>query len=276
MRTDDSMRYRLLTTLLIAAALSGHPAVAEETPGSPRSTSPIPAYGAAPETVNQTAQEYDPWMGFNRKIFWFNDQLDTHVLAPVATGWHTVAPQPMQNGISNFFSNLRFPVNLFNDLLQGKPIDGAKAVGRFTVNTILGFGGFLDPASELGLKSHDEDFGQTLGVWGVPPGPYLVLPVLGASSARDAPALAVDSAAAITPFFIDGWILVGARVVDVINTRAQFLKAVEEAKAASLDYYTFVRNAYLQRRQALIQDRTEHVSPEGTPSYENEELYTVP
>jgi phospholipid-binding lipoprotein MlaA len=270
------MRYRLLTTLLIAAALSGHPAVAEETPGSPRSTSPIPAYGAAPETVNQTAQEYDPWMGFNRKIFWFNDQLDTHVLAPVATGWHTVAPQPMQNGISNFFSNLRFPVNLFNDLLQGKPIDGAKAVGRFTVNTILGFGGFLDPASELGLKSHDEDFGQTLGVWGVPPGPYLVLPVLGASSARDAPALAVDSAAAITPFFIDGWILVGARVVDVINTRAQFLKAVEEAKAASLDYYTFVRNAYLQRREALIQDRTEHVSPEGVPSYENEELYTVP
>jgi len=270
------MRYRLLTTLLIAAALSGHAAIAQETPGAPRPTSPIPAYGAAPQTVNQTTPEYDPWMGFNRKIFWFNDQLDTHVLAPVATGWHTVTPQPMQDGISNFFSNLRFPVNLFNDLLQGKPIDGAKAVGRFTVNTVLGFGGFLDPASELGLKPHEEDFGQTLGVWGVPPGPYLVLPVLGASSARDAPALAVDSAAAITPFFIDGWILVGARVVDVVNTRAQFLKAVEEAKAASLDYYTFVRNAYLQRREALIQDRTEHVSPEGVPSYENEELYTVP
>ena len=100
-----------------------------------------------------------------------------------------------------------------------------------------------------------EDFGQTLGVWGVPPGPYLVLPVLGPSSARDAPALGVDSATAITPFFIDGWILVGARVVDVVNTRAQFLEAVAEAKEASLDYYVFVRNAYLQRRQALIEDR---------------------
>jgi phospholipid-binding lipoprotein MlaA len=270
------MRYRRLATLLMAAALSGHLAVAEEPPGSPRPTSALPARGAAPETVNQTTQEYDPWMGFNRKMFWFNDQLDTYVLAPVATGWQKVTPQPMQNGISNFFSNLRFPVNLFNDIMQGKPTDGAKAIGRFTVNTVLGFGGFLDPASELGLKAHEEDFGQTLGVWGVPPGPYLVLPVLGASSARDAPALAVDSAAAITPFFIDGWILVGARVVDVVNTRAQFLKAVEEAKAASLDYYTFVRNAYLQRREALIEDRAEHVSPEGVPSYENEELYTVP
>ncbi len=269
-------RHRLLATLLIAAALSARFAGAEEPAAPARPTSPLPARGAEPSTVNQGSQEYDPWMGFNRKIFWFNDGLDTHVLAPVATGWHTVAPQPVQDSLSNFFGNLRFPVDLVNNLLQGKGIPAAKAVGRFTVNTVLGAGGFLDPASEIGLKPEEEDFGQTLGVWGVPPGPYLVLPVLGPSSARDAPALAVDSAAAITPFFIDGWILVGARVVDVINARAQFLKAVEEAKAASLDYYTFVRNAYLQRRDALVHDRTERLTPEETPSYENEELYTVP
>jgi phospholipid-binding lipoprotein MlaA len=268
--------HRVLGTLLLAAALSGHCAVAKEPPASAPPTSPFPALGAAPETVNQSVQEYDPWQGFNRKIFWFNDQVDNYVLVPVATGWHTVAPQPVQNGISNFFGNLRFPVNLVNNLLQGKFIAGAKSVGRFTVNTVLGAGGFLDPASEIGLKPQEEDFGQTLGVWGVPPGPYLVLPLLGASSLRDAPALAVDSAAAITPFFIDAWILVGARVADVINTRAQFLKAVEEAKAAALDYYVFVRNAYLQRRDALVHDRTQRLTPEETPSYENEELYTVP
>jgi phospholipid-binding lipoprotein MlaA len=110
----------------------------------------------------------------------------------------------------------------------------------------------------------------------VGPGPYLVLPVLGASSLRDAPALGVDAVTAITPFFVDGWILVGARVIDVVNTRAQFLEAVSQARSASLDYYVFVRNAYLQRRQALIEDRGKKLTPEETPPYEDEELYTVP
>jgi phospholipid-binding lipoprotein MlaA len=113
-------------------------------------------------------------------------------------------------------------------------------------------------------------------VWGVPAGPYLVLPVLGPSSLRDAPALGVDSVTAITPFFIDTFILTGARVIDVINTRAKFLDAVAEAKAASLDYYTFVRNAYVQRRQAQIEDRAEKPIPERTPTYDDSELYTVP
>ena len=163
-----------------------------------------------------------------------------------------------------------------NNLLQGKRVEGAKTLGRFAINSTLGAGGFLDPASDLGLGPQTEDFGQTLGVWGVGPGPYLVLPVLGASSVRDASALGVDAVTAITPFFVDGWILVGARVVDVVNTRAQFLEAVAEARATSLDYYVFVRNAYLQRRQALIEDRAQRQTPERTPPYEDEELYTVP
>src|SRR5262245_35157968 len=240
---------------------------------------PLPGAKAVAEAPTPPADgslEYDPWQGINRKIFRFNDTLDQWVLEPVAKGWDCIAPEPVERGIGNFFSNLRFPVNLVNNLLQGKGVEGAKTLGRFTVNTLLGVGGFLDPASDLGLGPEEEDFGQTLGVWGVPAGPYLVLPVLGPSSLRDAPALAVDSAAAITPFFIDGWILVGARLVDVVNTRAKFLEAVSEAKAASLDYYTFVRNAFVQRRQAQVEDRSELPVPERTPTYDDSELYTVP
>ena len=130
-----------------------------------------------------------------------------------------------------------------------------KQLGRFFVNTTIGAAGFLDVASEIGLPVQDEDFGQTLGVWGVPSGPYLVLPLLGASNIRDTGGLALDYAASITPFYIDFFYTAGARLVDVINTRSRFLAEVAEAKAASLDYYTFVRDAYAQRRRALIEDR---------------------
>jgi len=265
-------RHWTLAALVLATSLGSAGAQDER-------NRPLPgtrAAAAAPPATGTPVVEYDPWQGFNRKIFSFNDTLDEWVLEPVAKGWDYVTPKPVERGLSNFFGNLHFPIDLVNNLLQGKGIEGAKALGRFTVNTTLGAAGFLDPASDLGLGPQTEDFGQTLGVWGVGPGPYLVLPLLGASSLRDAPALGVDSVTAITPFFIDGWILAGARVIDVVNTRAKFLKEVVEAKAASLDYYVFVRNAYLQRRQAEIEDRTQQLTPEGTPIYENEELYTVP
>ncbi len=208
--------------------------------------------GIAP--LARAQQEDDPWEGFNRHIFSFNDGVDVYVLEPVAKGWDWAAPKPVQTGFSNFFENLRFPIRFVNDILQGKVIDGAQTLARFTVNTMLGGAGFLDPASEIGLKKSNEDFGQTLGVWGVPSGPYLVLPFLGASNIRDTGGLVFDSAASITPFFIDGFITLGVRLIDVVNTRAQFLGAVAEAKAASLDYYIFVRNAYTQRREALVKD----------------------
>lgn len=262
----------LLAALLVAGGV-GAARAADERRG------PLPgaqAVAKPPAAPTGGSLEYDPWQGLNRKIFVFNDRLDEWVLEPVAKGWDFVAPKPVERSIGNFFGNLRFPVDLVNNLLQGKGVEGAKTLGRFTINTLLGAGGFLDPASDLGLGPESEDFGQTLGVWGVPSGPYLVLPVLGPSSARDAPALAVDTAAAITPFFIDGWILVGARVIDVVNTRARFLEAVSEAKAASLDYYTFVRNAYVQRRQAQVEDRAQVPVPERTPTYDDSELYTLP
>lgn len=262
----------LLAALLVVAGLDAARAEDER-------RGPLPgarAVATAPDDPAGAALEYDPWQGVNRKIFTFNDRLDEWVLEPVAKGWDYVAPEPVERSIGNFFSNLRFPVNLVNNLLQGKGVEGAKTLGRFTVNTLLGAGGFLDPASDLGLGPEEEDFGQTLGVWGVPSGPYLVLPLLGPSSLRDAPALGVDSVTAITPFFIDTFILAGARIIDVVNTRARFLSEVAEAKAAALDFYTFVRSAYVQRRQAQVEDRAEPPVPERTPTYDDSELYTVP
>ncbi len=210
--------------------------------------------------------ERDPLEGFNRKMFWFNDKVDVYVLAPVASGWEKVSPRCVRTSVSHFFGNLRFPIVAVNDLLQGKLKASASDVGRFGVNTTVGVLGFFDPASHWGLIEHQEDFGQTLGVWGVPPGPYLVLPLVGPSDPRDAAGFAVDYALAVTPFFIEEYILVGARVVDTVNERSFVLKQVEDAKASAFDYYTFVRNAYLQRRRALVRDLAE--STEG-----NQELY---
>jgi len=211
--------------------------------------------------------ERDPLECVNRKIFWFNDKVDVYVLAPVARGWEKVSPHCVRTSVSNFFGNLRFPIVTVNDLLQGKVKDGASDVGRFGVNTTVGVLGLFDPASGWGLVKHDEDFGQTLGVWGVPPGAYLVLPLLGPSDPRDAAGFAVDYALSVTPFFIDEAILWGAQVADTVNARSFVLKQVEDAKASAFDYYVFVRNAYLQRRRALVRDLAE------TSAEESEQLY---
>jgi phospholipid-binding lipoprotein MlaA len=214
--------------------------------------------------------DYDPIEPVNRRVFWFNDKLDTYVLEPVATGWDRIAPDPVQRSVSNFFSNLRFPIFTVNDVLQGKVNDGAVDVGRFAVNTTVGVLGFFDPATRWGFAQHNEDFGQTLGWWGVRGGPYLVLPVLGPSSVRETVGLVGDSAASITPFFVNGWILAGARAVDTINYRSLILEQVREAKRASFDYYSFVRNAYVQRRNALLHDNLDTNEGEGDALYHPE------
>ncbi len=193
----------------------------------------------------------------NRGIFWFNDQCDVYVLEPVAKGWDMVIPDPAQTSISNFFANVRFPVVMVNDLLQGKPGAAVIDVGRFMVNTTFGIGGLFDPAATWGLEKHSEDFGQTLGVWGVPPGPYLVLPLFGPSNPRDTAGMPVDYVLSITPLFLSSFWWTGAGVVNVVNTRAQYLDEIRNAKEASLDYYVFARNAYYQRRQALVKDQKE-------------------
>jgi len=199
--------------------------------------------------------EWDPIEPFNRGIFWFNDTLDTWVLAPVAKGIDFVLPDLVQASISNFFYNIRFPIYLANDVLQGKPAAAGKDVVRFGVNSTFGIGGLFDAAEAIGLPAKVEDFGQTLGHWGVPPGPYLVLPFLGPSNLRDGAGLVADSAASVGPFFVESLYLVAGQVGFFVNERSRYIDEVDAAKEASLDYYLFVRNAYLQRREALIDDR---------------------
>jgi phospholipid-binding lipoprotein MlaA len=223
--------------------------------------------GAGPALAGEG--ENDPIEGFNRKIFWLNDKLDVYVLEPVAKGWEFIAPDPVQKGVSNFFYNVRFPISLVNDVLQGKPIDAGKDVGRFAVNTTVGVLGFMDPATGWGMPRNNEDFGQTLGVWGVPIGPYLVLPIVGPSSPRDAAGIAADYAFSITPFFVDQFILMGARLVDGVNERSRYIKEVQDAKESAFDYYSFIRNAYFQRRKALVEDSRE------AETTDNADLYTI-
>lgn len=178
----------ILCTVALAAGLGAAPALAEE-------------------------GEHDPIEGFNRKIFWFNDKVDVYVLEPVAKGWDFVAPDPVQKGVSNFFYNIRFPIYLINNVLQGKPIDAGKDIGRFAVNTTVGVLGFMDPATGWGMPRDNEDFGQTLGVWGLGAGPYLVVPLLGPSSLRDAPGKLVDA----IPFVLLGippWYVRPVQVAD--------------------------------------------------------------
>jgi len=203
------------------------------------------------------AADYDPIEKVNRGIFWFNDHADVYVLEPVARAWHWALPDPVETSIANFFSNLRFPIVMTNDLLQGKVKPAAMDVGRFMVNTSFGVAGFFDPATGWGLVRHNEDFGQTLGVWGVGPGPYLVLPLFGPSNTRDTGGLVVDYVLSVYPWAVDSWILIPVGAVSAVNTRAQILQEVQDAKQASLDYYVFVRNAYYQRRIALVNDQQE-------------------
>jgi len=223
---------------------------------------------ARAEPAAPNDESHDPLEGMNRGIFWFNDQIDLYILEPAGKGWNFIAPDRVKKSVANFFMNLRFPIVMVNDLLQGKIVHSASDIGRFGVNTTVGVLGFFDPASDWGLEAHNEDFGQTLGWWGVPPGPYLVLPFFGPSSPRDTVGLAVDSVSTIYPFYVAIPYTAGARAVDVVNLRAMVLDEVRHAKEASVDYYTAVRNAYRQRRAALVRDGELNAQ-------EQEDLYNV-
>jgi phospholipid-binding lipoprotein MlaA len=216
---------------------------------------------------NEARTDYDPLQPLNRKIFWFNDHVDQYVLAPVARGWDRIAPDVVERSVANFFVNIRSPIVILNDLLQAKPKNAASDVGRFAVNSTVGVVGLFDYATPLGLEQHSEDFGQTLGWWGLPAGPYLMIPLLGPSNVRDTAGMIGDSASAIAPWFVSWWILVPPRAAEAINARALLLEQVDEAKRASFDYYVFVRDAYLQHRNALMNDRTPGARSDGDDLY---------
>jgi len=196
----------------------------------------------------------DPWEPMNRKIFSFNDSLDVWVLEPVARGWDHVMPDPVESALHRFFDNLRYPVVFVNDVLQIKPEWAIMETFRFVVNSSIGLAGFFDPATPLGLIRREEDFGQTLAVYGVPSGPYLVLPLLGPSNPRDTGGLAADAAIPGPLYVIPFWASAASATVRIVNQRARYLEEVEEAKRSAVDYYVFVRNGYIDYRRNQISD----------------------
>lgn len=205
--------------------------------------------------ADQAENSDDPLEPFNRAMYTFNDKLDRYFLKPVAKGYRAVVPSPARTGISNFFSNLHEPGVMVNDALQGKFLHAASDLGRFLVNTTIGIYGLFDVATHFGLERHNEDFGQTLGKWGVGSGPYLVLPFLGPSNFRDAPSLYVDYELYPPSHMEEQSTASKLYGVEVISTRAQLLEAGDILEqAAGQDPYIFVREAYRQRRRNLIQD----------------------
>jgi phospholipid-binding lipoprotein MlaA len=196
----------------------------------------------------------DPLEPLNRAVFAVNEALDDVVAEPAAKVYVAVVPEALRVTASNVFDNLRDLWTAANQLLQGKPREAMSDLGRFLINSTFGFAGFADIASDLGFERHREDFGQTLGRWGVPQGPYLVLPVFGPSTLRDGFGLYADMVAdpvgAIDPIDARN----AARGLRVVDTRASLLKAGRVIEGAALDKYSFVRDGYFQRRRNLVWD----------------------
>jgi phospholipid-binding lipoprotein MlaA len=199
-------------------------------------------------------QRLDPWENWNRKVFNFNEDLDNAFLKPVATAYTEILPEGVRRGVSNFYANFSDGWSAVNNMLQGKFALGFEDVTRVITNTLFGLGGVFDVASELGIDHKYEDFGQTLGHYGVGAGAYVVLPILGPSTVRDTAALPLDRLAS-PPAFVDstGW-SIGLGVLQLVSTRASLLGATRVIDEISLDKYTFIRDAYLQRRRSLIFD----------------------
>lgn len=200
------------------------------------------------------ANPRDPFEPFNRGVYQFNDAVDTAVLKPVATAYRDVVPSPVRKGVNNFFGNLQDAWSFVNNALQLKGEAAMDSFFRFGVNTVIGLGGILDVATEMNIEKHTRDFGHTLGYWGVGPGPYIVLPLLGPSTLRDTAALPVDMQGDLVAGISDVPTRNTLTAVRIVDTRADLLKATAMLDEVALDKYTFVRDAYLQRRRSVIFD----------------------
>ena len=197
------------------------------------------------------ATEDDPWEGFNRVVFKFNDTLDTYALKPIAQGYQFITPQFLEDGIHNMYRNVGDVRNLANNVLQVKPQAAGVDTARLLMNTIVGVGGFFDVGTKMGLQRNDEDFGQTLGYWGLSSGPYLVLPLLGPSTVRDALGIYPDSYAEPYRYMHDVSARNTVAGMKIIDARANLLSA---EKLITGDKYIFIRNAYLQSREFKVKD----------------------
>lgn len=215
----------------------------------------MPAAGAGVAAAAlPTLDPTDPWERWNRRVYAFNDAVDTAVLRPVAEAYVKVVPSPVRTAIGNFFGNFGDAWSAVNHLLQGKPEGAIASLARFGTNTVFGLGGLIDIASEAGIERQSEDLGQTLGRWGVPAGPYVVLPFFGPSSMRDAATFVPDRYVSPSLLTDSVGVQAGLRVVDVVETRATLLPATRMLGQIALDPYVFTRNAYLQRRLNQVHD----------------------
>ena len=247
------------------------PAPAHSSPPSTQSDEPLDPFARADEGAGE---EYDPWEPMNANIFEFNLKVDRFVLKPVAKGYNFVMPDLVQVGVSNIFSNLRFAPRFLNNVFQGKVKGAGIEVGRFLINSTAGLAGFFDLARKVDLVTPEEDFGQTLGFYGVKPGPYLVLPFLPPFTVRDfvgfvgdvflnpinwlvAPIIEVNNVPSVIARhnrLTSSLIQTGSRVGEVINERSRNLEKFQGVEEATLDLYTAVRNAYLQKRAQAIRE----------------------
>jgi phospholipid-binding lipoprotein MlaA len=211
------------------------------------------ALAGCASTPSGKSDPRDPWERFNRASFKFNDSLDRAFLRPVAKGYVKVTPRVVRTGLSNALSNLDTVTTIVNGALQGKMKQAGRDSARFLLNSTLGLGGLFDPASAAGLENNDEDFGQTLGKWGVESGPYLMLPMLGPSTLRDTFARLPDQFTSPVNYLEDDSTRYIIRAFDLLDLRADLL-SLDEQLARSYDRYAFVRNAYLQRREFKVKD----------------------
>jgi len=219
------------------------------------------------------ANPVDPLEPFNRGVYKFNDAVDQAVLKPVATAYRDVTPPMVQRGVGNFFNNLDDAWSLVNNVLQLKGEAAANSLFRVGVNTFMGLGGILDVASEMRIDRYTEDFGQTLGYWGMGPGPYIVLPLLGPSDLRDAVGLAVDINGYPLTYIDDTTTRNALWILRAVDQRAALIKVEGIVDEAALDKYAFIRDAYLQRRRNSVYDgdppdesQVEDAAPIDTPA----------
>ena len=208
---------------------------------------------ATMQSADPEVPDNDPFESVNRPIYRANDFIDRRIARPVTEAYVSYTPQPIQNSVSNFFDNVVYPNVILNDFLQGKVTQGLEDLGRFLVNSTFGFLGVWDMATPLGLEAHDEDFGQTLGVWGMDESIYLMLPFIGPSTVRDVPNLGVSTVTNIL-FYVSSPYVVPVALLGFIDYRAGLDEAVTFRDETAVEPYLFTREAYLQHRKFLIYD----------------------
>lgn len=232
---------------------SGDPEIVRAS--SDEGSEPIPLELSITLEAEPVIEEYDPWMPFNEGVFAFNRQFDRILLKPVATVWDRVLPDQVQRSLKNAFDNLGMPRRVANNLLQGKGVGAVREVGRFLINSSVGVAGLFDVAkSAFGLRPGDEDTGQTLGVWGFRPGPYLILPILPPLTVRDGIGAAIDLALDPLSYVLPFAALATMAGGKGVNERSLTLDLFQSVEEGAVDLYSAVRNGYLQRRQKQIKE----------------------